>query len=86
MSKRLRDTEHSQSEIGRLIENLTSSVDTLSKVSLEQGCHNLGAQEDSTNSFSSENGILNGTRNAAHGSLTTLGVIFQHEFSMARKI
>ena len=64
-SKRLRDTQHSQREILRLIENLSSKVDSLSSVSLEQGSSN-SSQEDSTNSLSSENNILNGTSNAGH--------------------
>ena len=71
MSKRLEDTEHSQRETLRLFENLSPKVDSLSNVSLEQGISNsrIGIQEDSTNSLSSENAILNGTSNAGHNIL-----------------
>ena len=71
MYKRLRDTENSQSEILRLIENLSSKVDSLSIVWPEPGSSNsrIGTQEDSTNSLSSENDILNGTSNAGHNKI-----------------
>ena len=49
MSKRLRDTEHIQKEILRIIENLSSKVENLSNSSLEQGYSNsrIDTQEGS---------------------------------------
>ena len=73
MSKRLRDTEHSQREFFRLIENLSSKVDNLSNASSEQASSNtrIGTQEDSTNSSNGENDILNETSNADHNNWKT---------------
>ena len=72
MSKKLKDTEHSHRENLRLIENLSSKVDSLSNVSLEQGSSNsrIGTQEDSTNSLISENDILNAASNTGHNMVT----------------
>ena len=67
MPKSLRDTEHSQREILRLIENLSSKIDNLSNSSLDQECTNsrIDTQGGSSDISIGDNDVLNGTRNAS---------------------
>ena len=70
MSKKLRDTEFSQREILRLIDNLTSKVDSLSNPTSEQSGPALrfeldtGPVEDSENNDFSRNFISNNYANS----------------------
>ena len=75
IGKRLRDTEHSQREILRLRENVSSRLPT----SLEQGCSN--SRIDGTRGFSdvSINNVyvINGTRNVSLSKYSSkLSIVF----------
>ena len=74
MSKRLRDTEHSQREILKLIENMPSKVDSLSNLSLEQVCSGsrTDIQVGLSNVSVTDTEVSNITRNASSNSLTVL--------------
>ena len=74
MSKRLRDTEHSQREILKLIENIPSKVDSLSNLSLEQVCSGsrTDIQVGLSNVSVTDTEVSNITRNASSNSLTVL--------------